>query len=66
MLAYSTILAALPLLAHARAVPGAHCMVYNGKIIPDAVPSDFNDFSKELPYDPDYNLGEGTLPSRNC
>ena len=36
-------------------------MVYNGRIIPDAVPSDFNDFDKKLPYEPHYNLGEGML-----
>lgn len=62
MLAFSALLTLLPLVAQANhTVPGPHCMVYNGRIIPDAVPSDFNDFDDKLPYDPDYNLGKGML-----
>ncbi|KAK2756817.1 hypothetical protein FQN54_005263 [Arachnomyces sp. PD_36] len=60
MLIFTTLLALLPLAAHARFTdPGPHCMVMNGRIIPDAEPSDFNDFDKKIPYDPDFNLGEG-------
>lgn len=60
MLVFSTLLTFIPLVVYATA-PGPHCQVYNGRIIPDAEPSDWNDWDKKIPYDPDYNLGEGML-----
>lgn len=66
MLAFSVLLTLLPLVAQASyTVPGPHCMVYNGCIISDAVPFDFNELDKKLSYDLDYNLGENLLSPRN-